>query len=285
MRHLRDRLAMLFGVVAVSVVVPPLGYAIGGPFDGSITVVDTALAVSVFALGTVGAKRGLRRVDDPARRFRKGIEFAGLLAVAGIVPLVGFVATPTEGFVAALPFGVGFVLGLAAAFLVGYVADRAIVDRSRAETDSRLTWHAKRRPERGRVRLLQAATAVVAAGFVIRNALDGRPGMALLWVAIGGLQFVQDLSRLRRRQYEIIDAGLVTTFGHLPWDDFDGYQLTDDDLILYGNVWPFGTVAYDRESVDDLEAVVDALDRQLPRLEGDHDEPSPVDNFRQELFS
>jgi len=73
-------------------------------------------------------------------------------------------------------------------------------------------------------------------------------------------------------------------FGHLPWEDFDGYQLTDDDLILYGNIWPFGTVAYDRESVDDLEAVVDALDRYLPQLEGDHEDPSMLDNLRQEVL-
>ncbi|MFO7833771.1 MAG: hypothetical protein R6V31_06885 [Halohasta sp.] len=284
MRSLRDRLAVLFGVVAVCVVVPPVGYVIGGPFDGSVTVVDAALAVGVFALGTAGATLALRRVDDPARRFRKGIEYGGLIAVAGFVPLVGFVVAPIDSLVAAAPFGVGWALGIAAAFLVGYVADRAIVVRSRAETETRLTWSAKRRPERGRVRLLQAGTAIIAAGFVIWNTLDGRLGMTLLWVAIGGVQFVQDLSRLRPRQYEILDAGLVTMFGHLPWDDFDGYQLTDDDLILYGNVWPFGTVAYDRESVDDLEAVVDALDRHLPQLE-DHEDPSPIDNIRQEVLS
>ena len=125
----------------------------------------------------------------------------------------------------------------------------------------------------------------MAAGFVVWNVSNGNPGMALPWVAIGGVQFVQDLSRLRPRQYEILDAGLVTTFGHLPWEDFDGYHLTDDDLILYGNVWPFGTVAYDRESIDDPEAVVDALDRHLPQIEGDHEDPTAIDNIRQEVFS
>ena len=286
MRSLHDQLAVLFGVVAVCIAVPPLWYVIGGPFDGAVTVVDAALVVGAFTLGTAGATLGLQRVDDPARRFRKGIEYGGLIAVAGFVPLVGFVVAPMDGLVAAVPFGVGWVLGIAAAFLVGYVADRAIIRRSRAETDTRLVWSAKRRPERGRVRLLQIATGVVAFGFVVWNVSSGNSWMALLWVLIGGVQFGPDIiRRFHRRQYEILDAGLVMTVGHLPWEDFDGYHLTNDDLILYGNVWPFGTVAFDRESVDDLEAVVDALDRHLPQLEGDHEDPSAIDNIRQEVFS
>ena len=285
MRSLRDRLAVLFGVVAVCVAVPPLWYVIGGPFGGAVTVVDAGLAVGLFVVVTAGSKLALLGVDDPARRFRKGVEYGGLIAVAGFVPLVGFVVAPMNGLVAAVPFGVGWALGIAAAFLVGYVADRAIIRRSRAETDTRLVWSAKRRPERGRVRLLQIATGVVASGFVVWNVSNGNPGMALLWILIGGIQFVQDLSRLRPRQYEILDVGLVMTFGHLPWEDFDGYHLTDDDLILYGNVWPFGTVAFDRESVDNLEAVVDALDCHLPQIEGDHEDPSPIDNIRQEVLS
>jgi len=286
MRSLRDRLAVLFGVVAVCVAVPPLWYVIGGPFDGAVTVVDIGLAVGLFVVATAGSKLALRWVDHPARRFRKGIEYGGLIAVAGFVPLVGFVVAPMDSLVAAVPFGVGWVLGIAAAFLVGYVADRAIIRRSRAETDTRLVWSAKRRPERGRVRFLQIATGVVALGFVVWNVSNGNPRMVLLWVAIGGVQFGPDIvRRFHRRQYEILDAGLVMTVGHLPWEDFDGYHLTDDDLILYGNVWPLGTVAYDRESIDDPEAVVDALDRHLPQIEGDHEDPAAIDNIRQEVFS
>jgi len=286
MSGLRDRLAVLFGVWACCVFAPPLSFELGGPFDGSVTVVDAGLIGGLLGLGTLGAKVGLQRVDDPARRFRKGGELAGVLGVAGIVLLAAFGVSYTHGFVAAIPFGVGGAVGFGLAFLIAYVADRAIVVRSRAETDSRLTWSAKRRPETGRIRYLQTVTAVVAVGLVIWNISNGTPKFALLWVLIGGLQFGDDIVRkLHRRRYEILDAGLVTTFGHLPWEDFDGYRLTDDELVLHGNVWPFGTVAYDRESVDDLDAVVDALDRYLPRLESDHDEPSVIGSLRREILS
>ena len=286
MTGVRDRLAILFGIWAVCVVVPPLQYLLGGPFDGSVTVTDAGLAVGLFVVATGSAKLGLQRVDDPARRFRKGIVPAGTLTLAGFVPLVGFVVAPMDRLVAAVPFGVGWIVGCISAFLIGYVADRAIVVESRDETDSPLTWSAKRRPKTGWIHYFQTGTAIVALGLVVWNLYIGVPAAALLWLLIGGFQFVQDIGRkFHRRQYEILDAGLVTTFGHLPWEDFDGYQFTDDDLILYSNVWPFGTVAYDRESVDDLEAVVDALDRYLPQIEGDHQEPSMLDNIRQEVLS
>lgn len=286
MSGLCDRLAVLFRIWTVCVVVPPLQYLFAGPFDGSVTVVEAGLAVGLFVLATAFAKLGLDRVDDPARRFRNGIELAGALGLAGLVVLASFGVDYVHGFVAAIPFGVGGAVGFVVAFLIAYVADRAIVVDSRAETDLRVTWSAKRRPERGRIRYIQTFTAIVALGFVVLNVFIGDLGMALLWVLIGGLQFAQDILRtVHRRRYEILDAGLVTMVGHLPWEDFDGYQLTDDDLILYGNIWPFGTVAYDRESVDDLEAVVDALDRHLPQLEGDHEDPSVLDNLRQEVLS
>jgi len=111
MTGVRDRLAVLFGIWAVCVVVPPLQYLLAGPFDGAVTLVDAGLAGGLFGLATAAGKLGLRRVDDPARRFRKGIVPAGTLAIAGFVPIIGFVLAPLDQLVAAVPFGVGWAVG------------------------------------------------------------------------------------------------------------------------------------------------------------------------------
>jgi hypothetical protein len=211
---------------------------------------------------------------------------AGTVGLAGIVLNAAFVISYIHGFIAAVPFGVGGAIGCLTAFFIGYTADRQIIVQSRASTEHPLTWSAKRRPDTGRIRIIQTFTAVVALALVVWNAVNGSLGYSLLWILIGGLQFSTDIARkIHRRQYEIIDAGLVTTLGHLLWEDIDGYDLTDTELIIYGTVWPFGRIAYDRHSVDDLDAVVAALDRYLPQLDGEHDKPSIIDNLRQEVLS
>lgn len=110
------------------------------------------------------------------------------------------------------------------------------------------------------------------------------PSVLVVVPSLIGLSQLDTLLRGRwRRRYVIADDGIITVFGMLPWENVDAYALTDDALLLYGNAWPFGTVAFDRESVTDLDAVVAALDRRLPQRDGSHEDPSPLDNVRREL--
>lgn len=285
MASLVDRLAALFGAWTVCTVAPPLGYLVGGPFAGTLTAVDGGIVAALFVMGVVGARVAIERGPDPAERFREGLALGGPMALAAVVMFVSLPVGLVDGLVAAAPFGVGGVLGFFLAFLVGFLADRTVVARSRAATDHRLVWTATKRPDavwmRG-LRVVGTLAALVVAWFV---GTAGGQLLAAFWALVGLLQLGLLVGSQRRRRYELVDAGLITAFGYLPWAEFDGYEVTDEALLLYGNVWPFGTIAYDRASVDEFDAVVEALDSYLPRREGGHQDPSVVDAFRELLSS
>ena len=285
MVSLADRLAVLLGSWTVCTIAPPLSYGAGGPFDGSVAAVDGGIVVALAVAGVVGARVAIERGPDPAERFREGLALGGPMALAAIVMFVSLPVGLVEGLVAAAPFGVGGVLGFFLAFLVGFLADRTVVARSRAATDHRLVWTAKKRPDAVWLRGLRVVGAVVALVVAWLVGTAGGQLLAAFWALVGLLQLGLLVVSRRRRQYELVDAGLITAFGYLPWAEFDGYETTDEALLLYGNVWPFGTIAYDRASVDDLDAVVEALDRYLPREEEAHQDPSVVDAFRELLSS
>ena len=285
MVSLVDRLAALFGVWTVCTAAPPLLYVAGGPFDSSVTAVDRAVVAVLFVVGVAGARVAVGSIPDPAERFREGLALGGPMALAAIVMFVSLPVGLVDGLVTAAPFGVGGVLGFFVAFLVGFIADRTVVDRSRAATDHHLVWTATKRPDAFWVQGLRVVGALAALGLAWLVGTAGGQLLAAFWALVGALQIGLLVVSQRRRRYELVDAGLITAFGHLPWADFDGYECTDKALLLYGNVWPFGTIAYDRESVDDLEAVLDALDRYLPQQEGAHRDPSVVDGVRELLSS
>jgi hypothetical protein len=180
-----------------------------------------------------------------------GVELGGGVAV-------GLVA----GFVAAIPFAVGTVVAFVAALLAGVVADRALVAQSRAATDEPLVWRGSKRPA---PRWRRAASALTVVGTAVVAAVSVATGewfaaFVPLMAALSQLGVL--LQGVHSRRYEVLDAGLVSWAGIVPWEDLDSYEATDDALLLYGNVWPFGTLAFDRDSVENLDAVVDGECRQ-----------------------
>jgi hypothetical protein len=117
-----DRLVRAFTIDLV-VMAPPVAprlYVIDEHIDRDVTVLDP------FAGGgeRLGPPALLAGADDD------------LLPVAAPL-LAAFGVGYRDGFVAAIPFGVGGAVGFGVAFLIAYVADRAIVDRSRVETFTR----------------------------------------------------------------------------------------------------------------------------------------------------
>lgn len=285
---LRDRLALLFGLWTASVLAPPVAFALGGPFDGSPTLLDGTVTAGLFVLGGLMARTGLERISDPAERLREGVEMAGGMAVGGVVLFGAAPVAYVYGVVAAVPFGIGGAVGFATGFLIGYVADQAVVARSRASSEFRLEWSAKKRPpSRSRYkRAMDVVGVVTALGMVVFSLTNDLWPYALFWVGMAAVIGRKYLPLVRRRrQYELTDDGLIGWVGHIPWEKFDSYSVTEEAVVLNGNVWPFGTLAFDRESIDNADAVIDALDGFLPRQEGSHDDPSPLDNFRQALGS
>ncbi len=78
------------------------------------------------------------------------------------------------------------------------------------------------------------------------------------------------LSRGQERHYRATKAGLELVAPgrrHLhDWEQFDGYMITDQALVVHRTApWRL-PLYFDRESLDDVDAVVDAIGRHLPRL-------------------
>lgn len=285
MVSLRGRLSVGFGLWVVGTAAPPLQYLVSGSFTGVVGWADVAIFLGLFAVGTAVASRGLPTEPELSRRFRSGVELGVPLLFAAITLLAALSISIVWGVLQALPFALGGGLGFLAAFLVGYWADQAVIARSRAITDHRLSWTAKKLAEAMWFRLLRISSILVTFGLALVVWIAGGVLLAVFWVLVGLLQIGLLVSSRQRRQYELTDDGLISIFGFLPWEQFEGYELTDDALVLYGTVWPFGTVAYDRESIDDLDAVCETLDRYLPeRTIPDH-ERSAVEQFRRLLSS
>jgi len=283
MPALRTRLAVALGAWTGATAAPLASLALvemaGTPFV--LTAAATVLALSV--LGTGFAWVALGRLDDPAARFRDGPPAGLLIAVPG-AELVGAIAVAAfDGIAAALPFALGGLAGACLGWGAMRIADDAVLRRKRAATDHEFTFSARKTPTprwRRAVAVAALAGAAVWAATVWSLTPWAAAAPAVLaiseaWTLVEG--------RVTRR-YELIDGGLVTRFGHLPWEHFDGFELTADAVVLHGNTWPFRRVELARDSVDDVDALVDALARHLPRTtEGDDRSGSAVGGLRDAL--
>ena len=285
MVSLRGRLSVLFGLWTVGTAAPPVSYFVSGPFTGAFGGADAAIIAGLFAGGVVLAAVGLPTSPALADRFRAGIELGLPMLLAAGMLLAALPISIFQGVLPALPFAIGGTLGFLAAFLVGYGADQAVIARSRATTDHQLTWSAKKVQEATWFRLLRVSSifATFAVAIVVWTA--GGPLLSVFWAIVGVLQIGLLVLSRWRRQYELIDDGMVSVFGYLRWEQFEGYELTDDALVLYGTVWPFETIAYDRQSIGDLEAVCEMLDRYLPQTTEPKSDRTLAEQFRRLLSS
>jgi len=284
MASLRTRLALLLGCWTAVSLGPAAGWFLLGPVDAGLAPTYLGLLVALFVAGVSLARVGVARVEDPALLLRDGLGLAGLMALSG-VPLVGGILLTFVDVVTGATVAVGGAASFLAAFLVGFVADRAVLARRRGE--DALGFRATK-PPRSRSRRTLAAAGVV--GGAVWAALELSAG-DLTMAVVPGLLLIGQVPPLvrhwRTRSYAITDAGLVAWSGHLEWSNFDGVAVTDDRIELQGTVWPFGSLAWDRDSIANDEAVLAALESHLPRVEPDRerDEPSPLDNLRQAFGS
>ena len=285
MVSLRSRLSVLFGLWAVGTVAPPVSYTVRGPFTGAVGGVDVAIVAGLFAVGTAAAAGGLPRGPELAERFRAGVELGVPMLLAAGTLLAALPISIFDGVAPAVPFAVGGTGGFFAAFLIGYGADQTVIERSRAATDEPLVWYARKRPEATWFRAMRVGGILVAIGIAVPVWMAGGQLLAVFWLFVGSMQVGLLVVSRKRRRYELTDGGVISPFGHLPWEQFERYELTDDALVLYGTVWPFGTIAYDRESIDDIETVAERLNQYLPAQTEPADDRTVVDRFRRLLSS
>ena len=63
----------------------------------------------------------------------------------------------------------------------------------------------------------------------------------------------------------VTDAGLRVDRSMTPWDDLDGFRVTDAEIEIDRARWWLPTRDFDRDEIDDDAALIEALDEFLPR--------------------
>lgn len=284
MHAVHHRLAVALGVWAGVTATPlVLVGAVSGLDAAPIPAAVTALMGSVAA-ATVVAGVALDRVADPADRLRDGLPASTLIGIPAVELLAAMAALPFVDVAAAAPFAVGGLAGALAGWGVIYVADSVVVRRKRETSEHSVAFSARKAPP-PRWKRTVAGLVVLGAVAVAAGLWSSGPVLAVVTPGLLALAWASTLFRgTVRRRYELFDGGFVTWLGHLPWDHFDAFELTDEALVLRGDTWPFRRVAFDRESVDDVDRVVAALERYLPREAPDADgDDSSSGRFRDAL--
>ena len=239
-----------------------------------------------------------RAVADAA-----GLYVGFLGVVAGVAGLVGWAVLRTPGLavglgrhdaawlLVALPFG--WLIGVFWAGSLGFEPPRILVplaviatgggmccglvlvamSRTRhaaavAGTVETVEWEARwprrwRRVARGAV---VASFALIGVGLVAIFVFDHEWGWGAYYFLLVGAPL---MNLLNPRAFRATEAGLVVEHPlqrrFRPWSAFDGYELTDDALVVRSVARWRPSHRCDRTDIEDLEAVVAALDGNLPR--------------------
>lgn len=209
------------------------------------------------------ALRVLERVDLASLQDRVSAIVA--LFLPGLALLVAAVVVPTvrTGSTAVLGAAiVGAGLATAGAIAVAHAAERAHVERVVAESEvvAHLPGRYAYLWQRHRRGLALAGPFLVALYAWVLWQLRGQ---VMLWFGLlGGLAAVAPL--FRNRELTITDVGLVDGVSVHDWDRYERFEVTDDALVLHEHGLGSKT-RFPLDRIEDLDAVVEALERHLDR--------------------
>lgn len=231
---------------------------------------STVLAGAAAAGALVGVVLGLaaaRERDLPVRLGRGVAHRVGLVAPAGLFGIVVLAAWLGPGAERVVPVAAGATLGLfVTGYALGILAGNRYVDAV-ASDDPLATWEWTP-PGGGWLDwiLLLAWTAMAAAAAVGGNWLNAVAWatIAVLWVASCLLEGRFQVGVGHTPEVRVHEAGLVKrrpyTQSVLPWDAVDHVRVREDELVFDRGL---GDIRFDRDELEDLESVLEIIDRQL----------------------
>jgi len=264
----------LVGAFYVASVLVPLAAVALVPVvtdPAAIYVIVLAGITVVTAIGSVSLRRtaGLAVWLGATRR-----RFVPAVAPATVAVLGGAVATAVFGWsvppLAGLLGGFAAVSGCAVGGVLAVMADTRHANAVTARADVLGTWRApwpeanRRIVRRAGVAVLIIGAVAFVAGALVDFELLRYAGQFLFPIGI----VVTTVGR--ERTYRATSAGLelqAPVRRHLvDWERFDGYMVTDRAVIVHPTApWRL-PLYFDRDSLTDTDAVIDALGRSLPRL-------------------
>lgn len=244
---------ILYGALLLGPVAP----LVAGEGDAwGLLAVGCGVGAVVSGLATVG-----RDLTAPDATWRLGI--AGLVAPLGwVVP-----AASEQSLEAALlsPWAVG--ASASVAWLAVVMAVGGVRNAQRREQARTVVEFSARRPSAQRRQLALALATIMGISLavtvgigVLGSGVDVTTLMPLTIVPVFFATLNEDV------EASVTDCGLITDGAVRGWDTFEGYE-HDDDVLSVVSHGRAGTQQFDADDIEDVDAVLDALDRYLPRLD------------------
>ncbi len=262
MRERRMR-EVLLGVYVATLLVPGAAL-VTGTLDQAPALVGVGLILAVLVAGTA------RGIDDLAETL-----VSAPLAVTIVLPPLGYtpylILVAEPGSPAAFASVIGlFALVSGIAVLVG----GAIVRNRRlreAATEVAVVTVGDGTDDDGTDWPLIAGTAVALLSVVIAGGivfLSGDAGMGAITPVLGGVStWFLILGDDDATEIAVTDRGLRIDRGFTPWKDLDGYRIGEEEVEFVRTQRYLPTRSFEREEIDNEDALLEAIERYLPRLD------------------
>jgi len=246
--------------VFLSMVCAPL-VPLGARFLGSPVDSPLLLAAAFLSTALIGYL-GARQVTGIETTVSTWPGFGVLVGPPLVYSVLAIVVLLEAAFDSLLWVGVGVMSGVAGLIVVGLGYDA----RTRAAVGNAKTYASwDGRAPRNQRRALIGLSAVVCLGtlgFMLTP--QGDPGelfdvaavLLLIPVVTSGLVAFRN-----QKKYQITDIGFVNQGNLQSWENYEGYRIEEDTVVLETASRIGSSLRFDRSDIDDEAAVRDALER------------------------
>lgn len=246
------------------------GYVAGTVGTALVLTASTPSSLAVVAGVAVGISLAVTaaatRLSTPSRVERFQSSRVQVSVVVGLVVLTAAVVTAHHGLLGLdrdvfWPGGIGLGVAFLGAVTVLHAGERRYAARVEAESDVHVVLPDPSANGPG-TRWQLAALALGAVALALALLGDGLDTTWLFATLAGLIPF---LTAQRRSELVVLDAGLKQGVSVRPWDDFETYEMTDDELVIRDDGWFPREYVLPRADIENEDAVVAALSQYLAK--------------------
>lgn len=264
--------ALIAGLYAAILLSPAVVLALGAwvTSEGGFLYMGLLATVTVLTAGLAWAITKWRGLPERlgASRLCWGLSVLPLAVAFGYLALTAAIDTPGDSAGGAAGFALGIVgmfisFGLVAMARNRYAA--AIVDEDAVTCQWRAGWPTRQR------RPVQAVAIAGMLAYVGGLAADTVWSIGWLYT-VAQLLFIPAIALVslgQERTYRTTPAGIERRYPAVKnvygWDEFEGYSVTDEALVLHWRAWWRIDIRCAWADIDDREAVEAAVAEHLPQ--------------------
>lgn len=231
---------------------------------GVVGTVRVPLSVAAGAVGVAVGGAVANRADEATiRQFQGELRPVLALFAPSAVVLVSTLAVHATMPAASVfwPAMAGVFLTLGGTVAMAHAAEKLHVERLEAETPHSVRLPGRYTNLRRRYRpwIVVGAFAVVPVfGYAIWLLPE-----RLTWVYLLLAPLVVSYKFVRNPDQVVVHEGIVNGVSVTPWDNFEGFELTDDQLVLHFGGWGRNRLRFPLDEIDDVYTVTYALSEYL----------------------